>query len=67
MRSKKDNEEYFSKECEKKIVQMELYKIQDKKLIDDMTRDFKIRHIISTLIGVFSLFILFSLIYLNLD
>ena len=44
MRSKKDNENYFKEERIKKDAQIELYKKQDKELIDKMIYDYKWFH-----------------------
>lgn len=66
MRSKKDNENYFKEERIKKDAQIELYKKQDKELIDKMISDYKWFHAWSTAFVVSVIIAICIVIYSNL-
>ena len=48
MRTRKDNESYLKQEHINKLKQIKLYEEQDKKLINEMLRTYKIFHAFST-------------------
>lgn len=66
MRSKKDNEKYIEEERIKKVKLIELYKQQDQKLIDEMSKSFDIRLMLLVGIIVYGIILLGFFTYINL-
>jgi uncharacterized protein YqhQ len=63
MRSRKANEKYFKEERKKKYEQLKLYDEQDKQLINEMIRDYKIFHAISTVAVIWFIVIVGLIVY----